>query len=169
VSRRIRIDVDDAYFNDPNLEVVLVKDGVATLLRGVVARRAKVVPESGKRDRLVVEFVVESATEVDIRDPEFRGPRAGQHVHEFFREVLEHGRGAPDPFNPFHGLFDHLRPQAPPAMWSTLLERPRDLEEAEANYKRLAKTHHPDVGGDAETMKALNRAIVSARKYFARR
>ena len=30
------------------------------------------------------------------------------------------------------------------------------LEALKAEYKRLAKMHHPDIGGDAETMKAIN-------------
>lgn len=30
------------------------------------------------------------------------------------------------------------------------------LEELKAEYRRLAKIHHPDLGGDTETMKAIN-------------
>lgn len=32
----------------------------------------------------------------------------------------------------------------------------RTLEELKAAYRRLAMQHHPDVGGDAEVMKAIN-------------
>lgn len=37
------------------------------------------------------------------------------------------------------------------------------LAVAEAAYKTLAKLYHPDVGGNAETMKALNAAIAYIR------
>ncbi len=32
----------------------------------------------------------------------------------------------------------------------------RTIEEVKAIYKQLAKQHHPDCGGDTETMKAIN-------------
>jgi len=31
------------------------------------------------------------------------------------------------------------------------------IEAIKAHYRQLAKTHHPDLGGDPETMKAINR------------
>ena len=34
--------------------------------------------------------------------------------------------------------------------------QPETLEELKAQYRRLAMIHHPDVGGDTETMKAVN-------------
>lgn len=33
-----------------------------------------------------------------------------------------------------------------------------NLDEHRAEYRRLIKINHPDVGGDAETMKAINNA-----------
>ena len=30
------------------------------------------------------------------------------------------------------------------------------IDELKAQYKKLAKQHHPDLGGDVETMKAVN-------------
>ena len=38
------------------------------------------------------------------------------------------------------------------------------VEEIKAGYKRLARLHHPDLGGDLETMKALNNAYEKALK-----
>lgn len=35
-------------------------------------------------------------------------------------------------------------------------ENVRDLDELKAEYRRLAMKHHPDRGGDVETMKAIN-------------
>ena len=35
-------------------------------------------------------------------------------------------------------------------------DRCRNLSELKAEYKRLAMKHHPDLGGDTETMKAVN-------------
>lgn len=35
------------------------------------------------------------------------------------------------------------------------------LDELRAEYRRLIKMHHPDEGGDAETMKAINNAYDS--------
>lgn len=32
----------------------------------------------------------------------------------------------------------------------------RSLEDLKADYRRLVKLHHPDLGGDTETMKAIN-------------
>ncbi|PZR29138.1 MAG: molecular chaperone DnaJ [Citrobacter freundii] len=39
------------------------------------------------------------------------------------------------------------------------------IEEVKAKYKQLAKQHHPDMGGNTETMQAINReyAFASAR------
>jgi curved DNA-binding protein CbpA len=36
---------------------------------------------------------------------------------------------------------------------------------AEAAYKALARLHHPDVGGDVETMQALNDAIQTFKAF----
>jgi len=38
------------------------------------------------------------------------------------------------------------------------------VEEIKVEYKRLARLHHPDLGGDLETMKALNNAYEKALK-----
>ena len=38
------------------------------------------------------------------------------------------------------------------------------VEQIKAEYKRLARLHHPDLGGDLETMKALNNAYEKALK-----
>lgn len=35
-------------------------------------------------------------------------------------------------------------------------ENVRTLDELKAEYRRLAMKHHPDRGGDVETMKAIN-------------
>ena len=39
------------------------------------------------------------------------------------------------------------------------------LAVAEAAYKALARLHHPDVGGDTETMQALNEAIATFKAF----
>ena len=38
------------------------------------------------------------------------------------------------------------------------------VEEIKVNYKKLAMKHHPDLGGDLETMKLLNNAYETALK-----
>lgn len=38
------------------------------------------------------------------------------------------------------------------------------VEQIKINYKKLAVKHHPDLGGDLETMKALNNAYEAALK-----
>jgi hypothetical protein len=42
---------------------------------------------------------------------------------------------------------------------------PETLEELKATYRKLAQIHHPDRGGDLETMKAIN---IEYEKAFAR-
>ena len=41
------------------------------------------------------------------------------------------------------------------------------LEELKKEYRRLAKIHHPDVGGDTETMKAINAEYDAAVESMA--
>ena len=38
----------------------------------------------------------------------------------------------------------------------------KTIEEVKATYKKLAKEHHPDCGGDTETMQAINNEYVFA-------
>jgi hypothetical protein len=45
-------------------------------------------------------------------------------------------------------------------------KEPKTLEEAERNYKTLARLRHPDQGGSHEKMAELNEAIQQARRYF---
>lgn len=56
----------------------------------------------------------------------------------------------------------------PPAgkHWTMVLDIGSSLpiEEIEAQYKTLARKHHPDNGGDAETMAKINIAIEQARR-----
>lgn len=42
----------------------------------------------------------------------------------------------------------------------------KTLEEVKAIYKQLAKQHHPDCGGDTETMKAVNVEYAYACAYI---
>jgi DnaJ-class molecular chaperone len=42
-------------------------------------------------------------------------------------------------------------------------------EVAEASYKRLAKLHHPDVGGNLLTMKELNLAFEAAKRAYGKK
>ncbi len=49
--------------------------------------------------------------------------------------------------------------------WDVLgVDRHSTLDQAEAAYRTLARIHHPDRGGDAERMAALNAAITTARR-----
>ena len=41
-------------------------------------------------------------------------------------------------------------------MYKFFIPKPETLEELKAQYRQLAMEHHPDRGGDTETMKALN-------------
>lgn len=41
-------------------------------------------------------------------------------------------------------------------------ENCKTLEELKAEYRRLARVHHPDVGGDTETMKQINNQYEAA-------
>lgn len=42
-------------------------------------------------------------------------------------------------------------------------------DEIEKAYRRKAKIHHPDLGGDEDTMKALNEAYEILRKLYKRK
>lgn len=53
--------------------------------------------------------------------------------------------------------------------WEVLdCDRLQPLAEIEAQYKRLARIHHPDNGGNADTMAQLNNAIAVARTEKSR-
>ena len=51
--------------------------------------------------------------------------------------------------------------------WASMLGFPRTLAEAETNYRTLARTAHPDLGGSQEQMAWLNNAIGEARQAFS--
>lgn len=42
-------------------------------------------------------------------------------------------------------------------------------EEIERAYRRKAKLHHPDLGGDEDTMKALNEAYEMLKRIYKRK
>ncbi len=42
-------------------------------------------------------------------------------------------------------------------------------DEIEKAYRRKAKIHHPDLGGDEDTMKALNEAYEMLKKIYKRK
>lgn len=44
----------------------------------------------------------------------------------------------------------------------------RTLADIKAEYKRLVKVHHPDVGGDTATMQEINRQYGEAVEWIAR-
>lgn len=54
----------------------------------------------------------------------------------------------------------------PPAAddWTRILDKPEDLAEAEATYRRKMRTAHPDAGGSEAAAALLNLAIARARK-----
>lgn len=55
----------------------------------------------------------------------------------------------------------------PGAPWRVILDNPKTLAEAEANYRRCARENHPDNGGNADAMVKLNAAIQQARKELS--
>lgn len=63
--------------------------------------------------------------------------------------------------------FEALPP--PSSGWRSILGLPAStsLDEVEARYRAMAKAAHPDAGGDAERMAALNGAIRAARQELA--
>ncbi len=65
--------------------------------------------------------------------------------------------------------FTALPPATSVNDWREELQNPRDLAEAEENYRHLMLRHHPDVAGPSSTAKAaaLNAAIALARKALA--
>jgi hypothetical protein len=57
---------------------------------------------------------------------------------------------------------------APEPEWWQVLGLPcaeQDLEVVRDRYRELAKTHHPDLGGDPETMKGINEAWAKAKEF----
>lgn len=71
--------------------------------------------------------------------------------------------------SPEDGTVPDEPPQATGEPWrDTLGLGPSDgLREAEAAWRALARRHHPDVGGSAEAMAAINRARDEARSALA--
>lgn len=64
----------------------------------------------------------------------------------------------------FQGFAALPAPAAEISWWESLrCPREWSLDNVEAQYKRLIKTAHPDLGGSHEAMTALNRAIAQAR------
>ena len=51
-------------------------------------------------------------------------------------------------------------------MKGTFFSQVKTLEELKKMYFKLAKQHHPDMGGDLETMKAINAEYDEKIKYF---
>lgn len=51
-----------------------------------------------------------------------------------------------------------------PETWRDALGNPKNLLEAESNYRAAARNAHPDAGGSHEEMTRLNNAIEQARK-----
>ena len=62
--------------------------------------------------------------------------------------------------------FTALPPPKKEIHWTHILDigSAYSIEEIEAQYKSLARKHHPDNGGDVEKMAEINRAIEQARK-----
>jgi hypothetical protein len=53
--------------------------------------------------------------------------------------------------------------------WSKILGKCSSREVLRANYLRLARENHPDLGGSTERMATINVAMQSAEKHFARK
>ncbi|MBD5603578.1 MAG: J domain-containing protein [Candidatus Eremiobacteraeota bacterium] len=80
------------------------------------------------------------------------------------RKAERHGVGSLEQM--FRG-FTALPSSANVSDWRRELDEPRDLAEAERNYRDLMRVHHPDVGGSVAKAAALNAAIALARQAFA--
>jgi hypothetical protein len=59
----------------------------------------------------------------------------------------------------------HVSPLLQGACQALYITPDAPVQVAEAAYKALARLHHPDVGGDVETMQALNDAIETFKVY----
>jgi hypothetical protein len=99
-----------------------------------------------------------------------------QNLKDFFRamgfdRVPPRGAraGMPPGFDPFgfRGRGPRQQhPAGPVPAWRVVLEGPVNLVVAEATYRRLAKTRHPDHGGTHDQMVELNKAIEEARRFW---
>lgn len=72
----------------------------------------------------------------------------------------------PEPTRPRPKAQAHASSEPAAAWWSSILESPTTLKEAERAYKRQSLKRHPDGGGSHEAMVELNQAIEEARKWF---
>lgn len=93
--------------------------------------------------------------------------QAIHHIIEARRVELRHGTLAlvRATFNGFQAL-----PASEGKHWSDILQVSRTAvskDTVEANYRRLARDHHPDSGGSAERMAELNNARDTALKEIA--
>ncbi len=68
--------------------------------------------------------------------------------------------------NQFWGGF---RLEAPHQALGTLgLEAPVSFDVVKSRYRRLVMAHHPDRGGDTETLQSINAAMAQLRSYYAK-
>ena len=51
-------------------------------------------------------------------------------------------------------------------MNTKFFENVKTLQELKSKYKELARTYHPDLGGDLETMQKINSEYDEMLKYF---
>jgi hypothetical protein len=106
------------------------------------------------------------AIPVDRYDTIAANLTAVHHVIEARRTELRHGTLAlvRATFTGFAAL-----PPPPPVDWRAILDNPFSLSDAEAAFRRKARTAHPDVpGGSHDAMANLNRAIEQARSELGR-
>lgn len=88
-----------------------------------------------------------------------------QHI-DALRRIDRYGVGTLEQaFAGYQALPQHA------ASWFTVLEfsdPPKVWEVIEARYKSLARVHHPDAGGNTETMAKINAAYDTARLEFGK-
>lgn len=103
---------------------------------------------------------------VDRYDTPAANLQAIHHIIEARRTELRHGTLAlvRATFTGFQAL-----PAPRGQHWSDILELPTTAtrQQIEDNYRRLARSRHPDAGGSAEAMAALNNARETAIKERA--
>lgn len=93
--------------------------------------------------------------------------QAIHHTIEALRGIARWGTG--DMLRAAFTGFQAIAGPRPREWWEVLdCDRLQPLVEIEAQYKRLARIHHPDNGGNADTMAQLNNAIAVARTEKSR-
>jgi hypothetical protein len=99
---------------------------------------------------------------VDRYDNPAANLQAIHHIIEARRVELRHGTLAL-----VRATFEGFKALPPPKRWQDVLEyhkTPASKHEIEENYKRIARSRHPDAGGSVDAMAELNNARDTAMR-----